>query len=91
MKIGTSDAYITVEDSVGSGGANVTGRIHGYVADLHFWGSAIYVARRRNESDLHIIIAPSEHWMQSLADEGFEIIGKLSDLIKKESMDAEST
>lgn len=80
MDITTSHAQIIAKDSEKSCGANVNSRVSGYVADLHFWGDAVYLARRIGESGLHLMIAPSERWKGDIEAEGFEIIGKLSDL-----------
>ena len=80
MNITTSHAQIVAKDSEKSCGANVNSRVSGYVADLHLWGDAVYVARRIGESGLHLMIAPSERWKGDIEAEGFEIVGKLSDL-----------
>ena len=80
MDIITSHAQIIAKDSEKSCGANINSRVSGYVADLYFWGGAVYVARRIGESGLHLMIAPSDRWRGDIEAEGFEIIGKLSDL-----------
>ena len=81
MNITTTHAQITVADSEGSCGANINRRASGYVADLHFWGDSVYVARRKGEPGLHVMIAPSDKWKRDIEAEDFEIIGKLSDLV----------
>jgi len=80
MNITTSSVQITTKDSEKSCGANVHRCVGGYVADLHFWGDGVYVARRIGEPGLRLMIAPSERWRGDIEAEGFEIIGKLSDL-----------
>jgi hypothetical protein len=80
MDIATSHAQIVVKDSKGSCGAHINQRVSGYVADLHFWGDAIYVARRSGSPALHLMIAPGEHWLGDIEADGFEVLGKLSDL-----------
>jgi hypothetical protein len=79
MNIETTHAQINVKDSEGIAGANINRRASGYVADIHFWGKAIYVARRKGDDSLHILIAPSERWKEDIEAEEFEILGKLSD------------
>ena len=86
MNIATSYAQIIVKDSDGLCGANISSIASGYVSDLYFWGKTVYVARRTGESLLHIIIAPSDCWMDDIKAEGFEVIGKLSDLVNAIAM-----
>ena len=80
MNITTSHAQIMVKDITGSCGANVNTLVSGYVADLQLWGDAMYIARRKGDTCLHIIIAPSDRWVSDIEADDFEIIGKLSDL-----------
>jgi len=82
MDIITSHAQIKVKDSETSCGANINRCVNGYVADLQFWGDSIWIARRKGESGLHLMIAPSDRWRGDIEDEAFEIIGRLSDLAK---------
>lgn len=89
MDITTSHAQIVAKDSEKSCGANINSRVSGYVADLHFWGDAVYVARRIGESGLHLMIAPSDRWKGDIEAEGFEVIGKLSDLANAEVWDGD--
>lgn len=86
MDITTSHAQIIVKGPNGSCGANINRRVAGHVADLHFWGDAVYVTRRTRESGLHLMIAPSERWEGDIEAEGFEIIGKLSDLANDQAL-----
>ena len=85
MNITTSHAQIAVKDSETSCGANVNRRVSGHVADLHFWGDAIWLARRKGEVGLHLMIAPSDRWKGDIEAEDFEILGKLSDLANVEA------
>ena len=82
MDIISSHAQVLVKDNKGSTGVNIDSLIHGYVADLYFWGSSSYLARRK-DGGVHILIAPSDEWEEEIKEEGFVIIGKLSDLVKK--------
>ena len=82
MDIISSNAQVLVKDNQGSTGVNINSRIHGYVADLYFWGSSTYLALRK-DGGIHILIAPSDEWQEEIKEEGFVIIGKLSDLVKK--------
>jgi hypothetical protein len=50
---------------------------------LNFWGHGAYLARVKGYNDLHILILPSDEWENDAKEQGFEIIGKLSDLVKK--------
>lgn len=70
---------IRVRSREATSGANVYRRCSGYVADLHFWGDAIFVAVRAEDSAIHILIAPDEKWRADIEAEGFHILGKLSD------------
>ena len=81
MEITTAHAHIIAKDSEKACGVNVNSCVSGYVADLHFWGDAVYVARRTGESGLHLVIAPSDKWKSDIKAEGFEILGELSDLV----------
>lgn len=80
MNITTSSVQVLVDDSESSCGVNINRRVSGYVADLHLWGDAVYLAKREGSPGTHILIAPSDKWEGDIADSGFEIIGKLSDL-----------
>ena len=79
MKIETTHVQIKVKDSDGAAGANIKRRAFGYVADINVWGKSVYVARRKGDDLLHILIAPSERWTEDIKAEGFQILGKLSD------------
>lgn len=91
MEITTHSSQIVVSENGGSGGANVSSCVSGYIADLHFWGDAAYLARRPGESGLHIMIAPSAKWTDEIRAAGFEIIGKLSNLANTEITSREAT
>jgi len=80
MEITTSSAQIRVSDSEGSCGADINRRASGYVAELRFWGDQVYLARRKGDAGLRILIMPREEWKRDLELEDFEIIGKLSDI-----------
>lgn len=80
MEITTHSANIKVSDSEGSCGANINQRSSGYVAEIHFWGNAVYLASRKGDAGLRVLIAPREDWKGDLEEDGFEIIGKLSDI-----------
>jgi hypothetical protein len=80
MEITTYSAQIRADDSQGSCGANINRICSAYVADLHFWGKAVYAATLPGDTTIHILIAPSEEWKKDIEDEGFTIIGKLSDI-----------
>lgn len=80
MEITTHSAQIKINDSEGSCGANINRRSGGYVAELQFWGDQVYLARHAGDSVLRIFIMPREEWKHDLESEGFEFIGKLSDL-----------
>lgn len=82
MDIISSHSQVLVKDNKGSSGVNINSLIHGYVADLYFWGSSAYLARRK-DSGIHILIAPNDEWEEEIKEEGFVIIGKLSDIFKK--------
>jgi len=80
MEIITHSAQIRVSDSEGSCGANINRRSSGHVAELHFWGDQVYLARRKGDPSPRILIMPREEWKRDLESEDFEIIGKLSDI-----------
>jgi|GEM_PF-3313904 len=79
MNITSHSAQITASDSEGSCGVNINSRVGGYVADLEFWGKAVFVARRKGDAGLHILVAPGNRWLSDIEKEGFEIIGKLTE------------
>jgi hypothetical protein len=80
MEIITHSAQIRVSDGKGSCGANINRRSSGHVAELHFWGDQVYLARRKGDPSPRILIMPREEWKRDLESEDFEIIGKLSDI-----------
>jgi hypothetical protein len=80
MEITTHAAHIRADDNQGSCGAHINRICSAYVADLHFWGNAVYAATLPGDTAIHILIAPSEKWKQDIEYEGFTIIGKLSEL-----------
>jgi hypothetical protein len=80
MEITTHSAQIRADDNQGSCGANINRICSAYVADLHFWGKAVYAATLPGDTAIHILIAPSEKWKKDIEYEGFTIIGKLSEL-----------
>ena len=80
MEITTHSAQIRADDNQGSCGANINRICSEYVADLHFWGKAVYAATLPGDTAIHILIAPSEKWKKDIEAEGFTIIGKLSDI-----------
>lgn len=82
MDITSTHVQIDVKDSEGSCGANINSRVSGYIADIQFWGDSIWVARRQGDTGLHILIAPSDRWVGDIESDDFEIIDKLSNLIK---------
>lgn len=81
MEITTSRAQISVKDNLNSGGVSVNSIVSGFVVDLYLWNDSVWVARRKGSNDLHLMIAPSDNWRESIENEGFEIIGKLSDMV----------
>ena len=82
MNIISLNAQVLVRDNHGSSGVNIQSLNHGYIAHLHFWGDFAYLARLKNSSHFHLLIAPSEEWKEDIEREGFVIIGKLDDLAK---------
>jgi hypothetical protein len=82
MNIISLDAQVFVGDSYGSSGVNIHSIQQGYVAHLHFWGGAAYLARRKNCGLLHVLVAPTEEWKEDIERDDFVIIGKLDDLAK---------
>ena len=80
MEITTHSAQIRAADNQGSCGAHINRRCSSYVADLYFWGEAVYAATLPGDTAIHILIAPSEEWKKDIEAEGFTIIGKLSEL-----------
>jgi len=89
MEISTHSAQITVGDREATSGANINQRCSGYVADLHLWGNANFVAVRAGDPTIHILIAPDEKWRDDIEAEGFHILGKLSDIANVEISHAE--
>lgn len=83
MDIISSHAQVLVKDNKGSSGVNIRSTLSGHAAVLNFWGQDAYLARVKGCNDLQILILPSEEWENDAKAEGFEIIGKLSDLVKK--------
>ena len=83
MDIISSHAQVLVKDNKGSSGVNIHSTLSGHVAVLNFWGQDAYLARGKGYSDLHILILPNDEWENDVKAEGFEIIGRLSDLVKK--------
>ena len=83
MDIISSHAQVIVKDNRGSCGVNIRSAMTGYAAVLNFWGQSTYLARVKGYNELHILILPSDEWKNDAKEEGFEIIGKLSDLVEK--------
>jgi hypothetical protein len=81
LKITSYSSQVEVSDCESFGGVNINPCAFSCVADLNFWGQAIYVAKRPGDHLPHILIAPSEKWVSDIRKEGFEIVGKLFDLI----------
>jgi len=82
MKIETSHAKICVSDSENKqSGVNINSRLSGYAADMAFWADA-YLAKRKDSPFMHVILIPSKRWLKDLEDDGYEIIGLLSELTK---------
>ena len=82
MDIISSHAQVIVKDSKGSSGVNIRSAMTGYAAVLNFWGQSTYLARVKGYNDLHILILPSDEWINDAKEEGFEIIGRLLDLVQ---------
>lgn len=80
MTIESNNAQILVRDHDGSAGVNINRAISGFGADLMFWGGESYLARREGEPFVHVLIVPGERWLQDLKDDGWKIVGKLSEL-----------
>jgi len=83
MDIISSHAQVIVKNNKVSSGVNIGSALSGYAAVLNFWGHGAYLARVKGYSDLHILILPSDEWESDIKAEGFEIIGRLSDLVGK--------
>lgn len=83
MKIESPNAQIEVHDSGIFAGVNIRPAIYGYAADLQFWGGKTYVAKKDGCPFIHILQTPGERWLQDLKDDGWIIIGELSELINK--------
>lgn len=90
MTIESSNAQIRVEDSQAHAGVNVNRTASGYGADLSFWGGENYLAKRKDDPFMHVLVVPSARWLQDLKDEGWEIIGRLSDLLAQAVIDREN-
>jgi hypothetical protein len=82
MNIISSEAQVIVKDSKGSSGVNIWSALSGHAAVLNFWGQDAYLARLKGHNDLKILILPNDEWENDVKAEGFEIIGRLSDLVK---------
>ncbi len=80
MDIISSNAQVLIKDSKGSSGVNIWSALGGYAAVLNFWGQDAYLARFKSQNDLKILILPNDKWENDAKTEGFEIIGKISDL-----------
>ncbi len=80
MTIESNSCQILVRDSAGQAGVNVNRAASGYVADLYFWGGTAYLATRADDPFIHVLVAPSERWLQDLRDESWIIVGTLKDL-----------
>jgi hypothetical protein len=80
MKIESNSAQINVRDNDSQGGVNINHALSGYAADMYFWGGAAYLCKRKDDPFLHVLMAPSAKWLQDVRDEGYEVIGLLSDL-----------
>jgi hypothetical protein len=83
MDIVSSRAQVIVKDNESSSGVNIRSAMTGYSIVLNFWGNDAYLARVKGYSDIHILILPSGKWEGDAKAEGFEIIGRLSDLVGK--------
>jgi len=81
MDIISSDAQVLIKDSKGSSGVNIWSALGGHAAVLNFWGHDAYLARGKGFNKWHILILPGDEWEKDIQSEGFEIIGKLSDLV----------
>lgn len=82
MKIESNSAQIIVEDSDAFAGVNINRVIGGFASDLCFWGGETYVAKREGDLFLHLLTVPSIRWLEDLKNEGWIIIGTLTDLTK---------
>ena len=80
MKIESSSAQINVSDNDSSGGVNINNTLSGYAADMYFWGGAAYLCKRKDDPFLRVVMVPSAKWLQDVKDDGYEVIGLLSDL-----------
>jgi hypothetical protein len=84
MDIISSNAQVLIKDSTGSSGVNIWSALGGHAAVLAFWGHGAYLTRVKGYNDLRILILPNEKWKTDAKTEGFEIIGRLSDLVQVE-------
>ncbi len=78
----TNKTQISVCDNEGSSGLNAQIILNGYAADLFLWGHSPYLARKKDEWSLRIVLVPNEAYEKTLQDDDYEIIGKLSDIVK---------
>jgi hypothetical protein len=80
MTIESNCAQVKVEDSETFAGVNINRGLSGYAADFSFWGGKTYVAKRKDDPFVHVLQVPSERWLQDLKDDGWIIVGELSEL-----------
>lgn len=80
MTIESNSCQVKVEDSETFAGVNINRAISGYAADLSFWGGETYVAKRKDDPFLHVLTVPSARWLQDLKDDGWIIVGTLTEL-----------
>lgn len=86
MTIESNSAQINVKDSLSFAGVNINRALSGFASDLSFWGGEHYVARIKDDPFVHVLTVPSARWLQDLKDEGWEILGTLSELANAASI-----
>lgn len=89
MKVETNNAQITLSDSVTNAGGNIRSRLSGYACDISFWEGALYFCRLPGgDPFVHIVLVPSSKWEGDLASEGYEVIGRIPNLLESSKIRA---
>jgi len=86
MNITSTGAQVEVRDNTDSTYINIHRCVNGYGAE--FWAhksAPIYLVRKVGEDDtwMRLVMVPSDKWLGDMRDAGYEIVGKLSDLLGK--------
>jgi hypothetical protein len=81
----TSHKGVQIKDNEGYPVANIIDCSNGFIADIDLlYENSVYVGRRVGArwGRLHIFIAPSgENWKHAIEKEGYEVIGRLSEIV----------